>query len=504
MLESAWHYLAWTTVGGVSGINGLNKAAEHDGTLVWLGDSQYIARTDNFADFAFVADGGSDYRFSGVSHDSYGNWGALGQWGDLWKSSVVDGKEGTAFAKLTSINISYDGGKTYAAATKLPGGSSELGGLRWSSLLCCYGLWLGIVYTPGTSGYAYAYSEDFENWIVYSGSTLTRFYDASTDGVRWFATNLYPNTAGSAAVPPIYQLLVDSANVKKRLNLEKGMAVSGPVFMLDLQNAKIIGTDENGKEIDASKLLTLDDLKDVDTTTTAPTNGQVLEFNDTSKLWVPSTVSSIALATETPLVESGAGAVGTSAKAARADHVHPAADSSATYAKYAPTMDPALAISQIAIPNGTTSQWAMAGTMLIPPADMQLTASVSSLAMICPQPASGGHYLYAIYAYNTDKSLSLVLSTGINTMPSSSSWLEAIITNIVAQPLGGQKYYFVIFNDCNAAQFEGVTAAQNLNIYPLPGIQKDASFQNFTAAPATIAYGGYTENATRYFGRIKA
>lgn len=292
MLESAWHYLAWSTVGGVNGINGLNKAAAHDGVLVWIGDSRYIARTTTFADDAFVADGGSSgYRFSGVATDSCGNWGALGQWGDIWKSMPVDGVEGTAFTKLESVNVSIDGGKTYTSAAKLPGG--DMGGLRWSSLLCCYGLWLAIVYVPGTSGYAYAYSEDFENWIVYSGSALTRFYDASTDGVRWFATNLYPSSAGANAVPPIYQLLVDSINVKRRLNLEKGMAVSGPVYMLDLPNAKMIGTDENGREVDASQLLALDDLKDVDTATTAPTNGQVLEFDAASGLWVPKTISAV-------------------------------------------------------------------------------------------------------------------------------------------------------------------------------------------------------------------
>ena len=287
MLSTAWHYLAWDTINP----NGLNKASAHNGTLCWEGDSQYIVRTSTFSagGYQTVADGGSSsYRFAGLSNDSYGVWGAVSQWGDLWKSVPVGGLEGTEFTKLSSINVSYDGGKTFSAAAKLPGGS---GVCRWSGLLCCYGLWLAIVFEPGSSGYSYAYSEDFENWIVYSGATLPAFYDASNDGVRWFATNKMSTEAGASAVPSVYQLLVDAVNVKRRLNLENGAAIAGPLFVLDMQDAVAFGSDENGKLVPRSSFAALggklDDLTDVDTSTTSPTDGQVLKYNASSGLWIP-------------------------------------------------------------------------------------------------------------------------------------------------------------------------------------------------------------------------
>lgn len=242
----------------------------------------------------------------------------------------------------------------------------------------------------------------------------------------------------------------------------------------------------------------LDDLGDV--SATSPTDGQLLSFNTSTGKWKAVTAAG-ALATATPLVESGAGSVGTSTRAAREDHVHPAASGGSGGVKYASTMKTGAQTANIGLSTGTSSQWTAHGTIMVPEGDLPLVKDVSEFAVICPQPVSGASFIFAVYAWpDTGTTMTLVAQTAIHTMPGSSSWLRAVMASDSVTLLGGKRYFFVILWNGNGATLAGTNGAA-LNVQPYIAFL-NTNLGVLTGAPATLTAEG--ELTAHFFGRVTA
>jgi len=236
-----------------------------------------------------------------------------------------------------------------------------------------------------------------------------------------------------------------------------------------------------------------------------PTDGQVLTYSTTSGKW-RGAASPVAtpLASATPLVESGAGAVGVSAKAAREDHVHPAygggGGTGGGVVKYASTMKAGSQTANVGLnAAGGPSQWAAHGTILVPEGDLPLVQNASKFATICPQPVSGASFIFAIYAWpDTGSTMTLVASTAVQVMPGSSSWLEAVMTSASVTLTGGRRYFFVILWNGNGATLAGTNGAA-LNVQPYIAFLK-TNMGTLSAAPSTITPEG--EVTAHFFGRV--
>ena len=238
-------------------------------------------------------------------------------------------------------------------------------------------------------------------------------------------------------------------------------------------------------------------------TAPAPTDGQLLAFEAATGKWKPVTAAG-ALATATPLVESGAGAVGTSTRAAREDHVHPAdggGSGGGGGVKYASTMKAASQTANVGLTAGNVSQWAAHGVIMVPEGDLPLTQNVSKFAAICPQPVDGASFIMAVYEWpDTGTAMSLVASSAINIMPGSSSWLEVLMTSASVTLVGGRRYFFVILWNGNGATLAGTNGA-NLNVQPYLAFLK-TNMGVLTAAPTTLTAEG--ELNAHFFGRVCA
>ncbi len=166
---------------------------------------------------------------------------------------------------------------------------------------------------------------------------------------------------------------------------------------------------------------------------------------------------------------------------------------------YAQTMTPATPSSNVFIPNGSSTQWTAYATMMVPEGSMSLSAA-SEMAFVCPQPVSGASFILAIYDANAAAPYPLVASSGIASMPGSSSWLTALLSNIVASSLvGSRKYFAVILWNGNGATVTGVTGS-NMNIQPYLSWYK-SNMGILAAAPSTISPEGEVSN--RIFMRVK-
>lgn len=221
---------AWTTLSfSVSNVgNSGDFSSGPDNVVCFVGDSRGIGRTTDFSTFSSV--GLCDYTTGGIDTDRYGNWLVIERdTGVLWQST----DNGITWTKVTSIFVND------SASSALPVNNGE----QWGSIQSSYGLWIAAVWNVSTTRISYAYSEDRLHWYTFKDeSNPAAFYSAGTDGVKWYATNPNANTS-----PAIYQLLVNNIPVHRRLICEKGMAVSGDAFLLDVPNATSIGTDVNGK-----------------------------------------------------------------------------------------------------------------------------------------------------------------------------------------------------------------------------------------------------------------
>ena len=114
---------------------------------------------------------------------------------------------------------------------------------QWGSMFSMYGQWLSINFHYVAGGIGFVYSDDGIYWYS-SRDEATQFYDANNDGLRWFATNAVPNSG-----TPIFQLIVSMIPVHRRMSLEKGALVSGPMILRELPNLPILGTDHRGRII---------------------------------------------------------------------------------------------------------------------------------------------------------------------------------------------------------------------------------------------------------------
>lgn len=440
---------AWTEKSYTNGPGNVGDMSVHGSTICFVGNDYTLGYTNDFNTFAvkFTATA----VLGGVDTDQYGTWMAIERdTGVLWRS--ID--EGVTWTKMTSITV--DG----VVASHLPTG------VQWGAVNSAYGLWVASVWstspTPGNT--SYAYSEDGVNWFSFADPSPTSFYTCAFDGVRWYATN-----ANALQDPPIYQMLVDSVPVKRRLALEKGAAISGPVFLADLPDADVLGTDQNGKVV--SK--TLGDLGGISQVLvskggTAVGGGKTLNFIQGSNV-------TLTIADQGDVVDVTVAAAG--------------GGSGTSTAKYGATMPLGAASSNVGISNGSSTQWTAHGTIFVPESDLPLVQNTSKFAIVCPQPVSGAKYIFAIYEWpTTGTTMTLVAQTALAVMPGSSSWLEAIMTSASVTLTGGKRYFAVILWDGNGGTTAGVYGAA-LNVQPYIAFYK-ANLGVLTTAPSTLTPDG--------------
>ena len=240
--------------------------------------------------------------FSGVGSDHYGTYSAIDRdTGRIYSniSEVTGAFDPTAWTS-TLIYVRNSDANAYSA-TKVDRLGSTYGSQLpadpytwWSSIQSAYGLWVATVgLKQGTSDPIYAYSDDGVHWTKYTNgvgvgtSGVLAIWDSQSDGMNWYVTSMYD------ATPLISQLLVNSIPAHKRLVCERGLGVSGDAFLVDLPNAAILSTDENGKIMPGTggtigARTNLDDLKNVNTAN--KTDGQLLYWDLASDKWMPKTV----------------------------------------------------------------------------------------------------------------------------------------------------------------------------------------------------------------------
>lgn len=155
--------------------------------------------------------------------------------GVIWRSTSY-GVPGT-FAKVPSFYL--DNVLVSNFPMSQPSGTAA----QWGSMFCMYGQWLSVNFSYVAGGIGFIYSDDGIYWYS-SKDEATAFYDANNDGLRWFATNAVPNSG-----TPIFQLIVSMIPVHRRLSLEKGGVVSGPLILREFPNTPFLGTDHRGRII---------------------------------------------------------------------------------------------------------------------------------------------------------------------------------------------------------------------------------------------------------------
>lgn len=261
-----------------------------------------------------------------------------------------------------------------------------------------------------------------------------------------YSTSTAARQEARPAIPPVVGW---HCKLIGRITVQKG-ASSGIVD--DFNQTALVGV----------QTLVLADLSDV--ADTAPTSGQVLTFNGTE--WVPAA--------------SGGGG---------------------SESKYQSTLTLAACSSNVGLASGSSSQWTAHGTILVPTANISLVQDTSKFAVVCPQPVNGASYILAVYAWPTSGStMTLVASSGINTMPTTQSWLEAVMTSASTALVSGERYFAVVLWNGNGATVAGVAGA-SLNVQPYIAFNR-YNLGALTAAPATLTPEG--ENTNHFFFRLKA
>lgn len=208
--------------------------------------------------------------FSGVGSDHYGTYNVIDRdtgriytntsealTGTFTNSHVV-GSDTISDWNLLSLYVRESDSDNYSA-TKVDRLGTTYGSQTgdpytwWSGIQSAYGLWVAtIALKQYASDPIYAYSDDGIHWTKYTDgvgigtSSTLAIWDSQSDGMNWYVTNMFQPK------PLIFELLVDSIPAHKRLVAEKGLGVSGDAFLVDLPNAGVLGTDENGKIIISS------------------------------------------------------------------------------------------------------------------------------------------------------------------------------------------------------------------------------------------------------------
>lgn len=197
-----------------------------EGVSCMVGNHSRIIRTTDWAAWTDVHNTGGPV-IGGIATDNDGIWIAVERDTGLVLRSVDGGLTWTTPAIFERAGES---GAYASAATLIAAGSVTHGN----------GTWL----VAGAT--SYAYSTDGIYWTV-ENAALGAFYGVGFDGTRYFATN--PNNGTDPAI--IYQLLVSSIPMHRQVVAEKGIASAGPDYFKSLPNVVALGTDQNGKQIDA-------------------------------------------------------------------------------------------------------------------------------------------------------------------------------------------------------------------------------------------------------------
>lgn len=202
--------------------------AGDDGLILLVGDDTTVGSTVDLVTFAAAME--ADANVGGIGYDGYGVVQVVERdTGSLWRSD----DSGATFAKVASFFL--DGVEVAHLPSEAPFYLD-----KWGSLLAQYGQWVGVNtgYVAGRIGFVY--SDDGVHWFS-SADPATRFYSAASDGMRWFGTNGDYGTGS-----PIFEMIVSVIPVKRRLSMEKGAVVAGPLILRDLPNAPLLGTDSLG------------------------------------------------------------------------------------------------------------------------------------------------------------------------------------------------------------------------------------------------------------------
>jgi len=236
------------------------------GGIFIAGDDTRVGYTTDLATFQVVLT--ADHNVGGLGFDGETTVQVVERdSGVIWKSENY-GNPGT-FSKVLSFYLDD------VLVSHFPTDFSA----QWGSMFSMYGQWLSINFHYVSGGIGFIYSDDGIYWYS-SKDEATPFYDANNDGLRWFATNAVPNSG-----TPIYQLIVSMIPVHRRLSIEKGAVVSGPLILRELTNVPILGTDHRGRIVNRTGSLSLSELSDVEVS--SPTAGQVLKHDGTK--WVNGT-----------------------------------------------------------------------------------------------------------------------------------------------------------------------------------------------------------------------
>lgn len=206
------------------------------GGIFFAGDDPKVGYTTDLANFQLAVTAAANVGGLGFDGDTTVQV-IERDTGVIWRSSTL-GSPGS-FTKVATFYL--DDVPVANFPMSQPGGSAA----QWGSMFCMYGQWLSINFHYVSGGIGFIYSDDGIYWYS-SRDEATPFYDANNDGLRWFATNAVPNSG-----TPVFQLIVSMIPAHRRISLEKGAVVSGPMIMRELPNVPILGTDHRGRVVNA-------------------------------------------------------------------------------------------------------------------------------------------------------------------------------------------------------------------------------------------------------------
>lgn len=160
---------------------------------------------------------------------------------------------------------------------------------------------------------------------------------------------------------------------------------------------------------------------------------------------------------------------------------------------YDSSMDSAAAADNVDLYAGSDSQWSAHAVLWKPKTNMSPVVNTSTLSVIMSQPVPGKQYIIAAYKYMSSGTHELLCATAINSMPANQSIISPVITSKLADFVGGQTTYFVVFTNANGVKLCGRSRQNNLNIQPYTSAQK-ANLGVLTEAPATLTFENENTN----------
>lgn len=160
---------------------------------------------------------------------------------------------------------------------------------------------------------------------------------------------------------------------------------------------------------------------------------------------------------------------------------------------YDSSMDSAAAVDNVDLYAGSDSQWSAHAVLWKPKTNMSPVVNTSTLNVIMSQSVPGKQYIIAAYKYMSSGTHELLCATAINSMPANQSIISPVITSKLADFVGGQTTYFVVFTNANGVKLCGRSRQSNLNIQPYTSAQK-ANLGVLTEAPATLTFENENTN----------